>query len=98
MYGRVTADQVPDFLGITEAGQIAKAFARGRTGYQPAAQAAEILASEHSACVSTTQATDGIWQVQFKARTVRVQSRETMGMASCGDTKQKAAVTWSLVS
>jgi hypothetical protein len=98
MYGRVTVGEMGEFLGSTESGRMAMMYARGRTCYEPVVQAAEILAAEHSPWISSVQTADGSWQVQFRDRAVRVRPREAMGMASCGETRQKAAVTWSLVS
>lgn len=98
MYGRVSTDRIEEFLAEAETGQMVKTYARGRTCYEPAVQAAEILAAEHSPLISTAQAADGSWLVRFKNQTVCVRARETMGIASCGDTKQKAAITWSLVN
>jgi hypothetical protein len=96
LYGRVAAGAVDTFLAATESGAMAMDHARGRTCYEPAAQAAEILANEHATPLDVLPEGDSRWSVVFGHRTVRVAGTPQAGLASCGDQRQKAGMVFSL--
>ncbi len=98
MYGRVSPDDLDGFLARTESGLMALEFARGRTCYEPAVQAAEILAAEHSSLIESRAESESRWAVVFEQRTVQLVGQPTLGVASCGDVKQKAGIAFSLAS
>lgn len=97
LYGRVTPEAVDTFIAATEAGAMALAFARGRTCHEPAAQAAQILASEPVTPLAVRADGPNRWRVDFGHRTVTVAGTERPGLASCGDSRQKASLVFSLV-
>lgn len=97
LYGRVTPAAVGAFVDATEAGTMPLAFARGRTCHEPVAQAAQILASEQATPRAVRTDGPNRWQVDFGHRTVTVAGTELLGIASCGDSRQKASLVYSLV-
>ncbi len=96
MYGRVTPMEVDMLLAATEQGLLYRPLARGRTGYAPHVQAAEILSGLDSPPEQVEQLADQRWQVRFATGTVGVVAREIITMASCGDEKGKPAIEFAL--
>ena len=91
IYGRVFAEDVPEFTTLIEDGEMSKRHLRGRSAYPPEAQVAETLLDGTLASVEggavTFRTTDGL------AATVNVESGTPYEViASCGKTETEAVV------
>ena len=90
IYGRVFAEDVPEFTTLIEDGELSKRHLRGRSAYPPEAQVAETLLEGTLASVEggavTFQTADGL-------ATVNVESGNPYEIiASCGKTETEAVV------
>ncbi len=90
IYGRVFAEDVPEFTTLIEDGELSKRHLRGRSAYPPEAQVAETLLDGTLASVEggavTFQTPDGL-------ATVNVESGTPYEIiASCGKTETEAVV------
>jgi len=96
MYGRVTSQDVDTLLAATEHGVLYRPLARGRTGYAPEVQAAEILSGLDSPLEQVDRLAGRQWRVRFAAGSVDVVVRDILSMASCGDEQGKPALEYAL--
>lgn len=98
LYGRVTPTTVDELWQASEHHRLYRPLARGRTCYEPAAQAAEVLGHLDAPVERIEQLDARRWQVHFSSGSVEIESREILSLASCGDTVPKPAVIYVLAS
>lgn len=92
LYGRVHADEVPAFFDQVETGELGVRWARGRSCYSPAVQAAEIFLGGNVESGVSIETGEESWWVRFlHGPSVNVRLGEPMAVtASCGDEVAKA--------
>jgi hypothetical protein len=102
LYGRVGVDDLDAFLAATEQGKLAFAHLRGRTGYRPAAQAAEALLGIDGLRLTDLEEAGDVTRVRFasgpESHTVAVRNATTAArvLKSCGDTEEAEVFPYEL--
>lgn len=105
-YGRVTPDDAPSLIDASTSGRLVPGLLRGRAGYSPAAQAAEVaLLREHgldgadALVLVGEEATGGVTRVTFRHPGGEVMAEveevsEPPQRQSCADLTLKPSSTW----
>lgn len=97
MYGRLTPEDVDQFVSEAESGLTPARFTRGRTCHEAPVQAAEVLLGMRLDQPSIVQSGARSWEISASGRTVKIAALESSGVASCGDSKLKTTLQYFLV-
>lgn len=97
MYGRVSPDEIDEFIAHIEASKLDFAYLRGQAWYQKAVQAAEVFAGQQGLQVMAVSEQGSQTHVSFQQQTtgakltVKVEQagQPVMALASCKDSEAK---------
>lgn len=105
-YGRISPDDVPALVGASTSGRLVPDLLRGRAGYSPAAQAAEVALLQHrgldradALVLVGEEATDAVTRVTFRHGELELEAEveevpEPPQRQSCADLTLKPSSTW----